>query len=122
MRELERLANARAFFYPECDAAGHECSIERNRNIVLAGGIAETVVRLLASKSEKFAQHDAGIGCIDIAPARFISPVDDSDPACLNARQSRHNAFRADRLRKRLGLAHQRTQVGVFPFLDATMR
>jgi len=77
MCELDRLADAGIFLDPDRHASGHERSVQRNRNIVFARHIAETVVRVLARKSEKLGQHNGGIGCI--APTRLISPIDDGD-------------------------------------------
>src|SRR5262245_2618145 len=119
--ELDRLADARSFFDPERDAPRHKRGVKRNSDVVFAGD--EPVRRILSHEGEKLAQDNARIRrTVVVAPARFIPSVDDSDPARLDARQIRHDALRGGRFRKRLGLAYQRTQVGVFPFLDAPMR
>src|SRR5262249_35229197 len=64
----------------------------------------------------------SGISRGEVAPAWFIAPVHDGDPSSLQARQRRNAAFAFHRPRQWLGLAHQRTKIGVFPFLNATVR
>ena len=93
--------------------------------IAAAGSFAQPVARLVSEKLEQFDDADAWIVILEIAPGRLVAAVDNRDVVGVNAGQDRLDAaFRlgAGRARQRLGLAHQRAQVGIFPFLYAPVR
>ncbi len=125
MRDMDRLGRRGSALDPQRHAAAHEGGVEPVRGIVGAGDLSKPEIRIFGKELEQFIDRDARIAGPEIAPGRFIAAVDDGDVIRVDAGQDRRDvAFRlgAGRARQRLGLAHQRAQVGVFPFLDAAVR
>ena len=123
MRDMDGLCDLA--FDTQGHAAAHEGCVERQSRVVAAGDLTKPVTWVFGEEREQFIDRDARIVSVGIAPGRFIAAVDDHDRVSLNAGQyGRDSAFRlcAGRTRQRLGLAHQRAQIGIFPFLDTPVR
>ncbi len=123
MSDVDRLGYAA--FGAQRHTAAHEGGVEPIGGIVGAGHLPQPEVRIVGEKLEQFFDRNSRIAGHEIAPARLIAAVDDSDVIGIDAAHHRRNVafwLGAGRARQRLSLAHQRTQVGVFPFLDAPVR
>ena len=125
MRDMDRLGDGRSALDAQRHTAAHERGVEPLRRVIAARNLPEPIIGIVGEELEQFGEADARIGRFEVAPGRFIAAVDDGDAIGVDAGQDRRDvAFRLciGRAGQRLCLAHQRAQVGVFPFLDAPVR
>ena len=129
---MDRALDRGAGRHVDDDAVAHEGGVERDRHVVGREHLAE----IRCSPAESFCASACAIGRIARPASSVVSPTvrartrrrrtrgagtrcrASSAPASL----ARAFAAGVGRARERLGVAHHRAQIGVFPLLDAPMR
>ena len=128
--EMDRLRQRRALRGADHGTVAHEGRVERDRDIV--GGhdptqMGEKVAIACRQRLRHGADGQPRLEARKIGEFRHQGAVDEHDAARLNRGEHGERVFGA-RLRRRvghggerLGVAHERAQVGIFPFFDAAM-
>ena len=108
------------------DAALHQRGIQRQHGIVLVGE-ERADARRVAREDVRDVLHLQRLGAPEVGKVGAIAPVDDDDAGTIEAGEHVTLGDLRDHGRRRLAGerrhgAEQRTEVGVFPRLDAAMR
>ena len=112
-------------------AVTHERGIERDRHIVGRHQLAQMGDELLIAGGEPLrhrADREAGFQVGEIGELRHEGAVDEDDRARLDRGEHGDRVLgarlrgRIGHARERLGIAHERAQVGIFPLLDPAVR
>ena len=113
-------------------AVAHQRGVERDGDVACRRQLAEMRVehRIAAGKrvGERTDRQGPRSRSGEIGQFRHERAVDEDEPARLDIAEQLAGRLgarlrgRIGRGRQRLCLAHQRAQIGVFPFLDAAMR
>ena len=117
--------------HPDHDAVAHESGVERHRHVVGRDELAKMRYHLRIADRQRLRHRTDGEAFLEIGKIgqlRHKRAVDEDDAATLDRCQRRAGVPRArfgggaGNTGERLGVAHQRAQVGVLPFLYPPVR
>ena len=129
--KMDRPRQRSALRDPDHRAVTHESGIERDRHVVGRDELSQMRNEMRIAGSEPLrhrADGEAGFQVGQIGEFRRKDAIDEDDSARLDRREHGHRLpgarlrRRIGRVRERLGIAHERAQVGIFPLLDPAVR
>ncbi len=112
-------------------AVAHQRRVQRQRHVVTADDLAEMPHDARVALRQRIGHGADGQALLqrsEIGKLGDENAADENDPAAFHVADRARGGFGArlgGRIRRRgqrLGVAHQRAQVGIFPFLDAPVR
>src|SRR5690242_10589504 len=118
---MQRLRSRAALSDTNRNATTHERSVERYGDIVVARHLAKTIRTLVGGEIKQLADLNVR-SRLEVAPAPLEASVHNGHGIGIDIGECRYTPFLRCRFSQRLRIAHQRAQVGVFPFLDPAMR
>ena len=129
---MQRPLDGRAGAHPDHGAVAHQRGVERDRNVACRRKLAEMRVSSASFPASAAASEltvRPSLQRRSVGQFRHERAVDENQPQRFDiAEQARRRscaralACASGGLGERLGVAHQRAQIGVFPVLDAAMR
>ena len=128
---MDRPRDAGAFRHPDDGAVTHEGGVERDRHIAFRREPSEMLGEQRVALGQRFAHGPDGqtlLQALDVGELGHEGTVDEDQPAAIDLAQQMTRALGPQlgggvrRSRQRLGVTHERAQVGVFPLLDAPVR
>ena len=128
---MQRALDGRAGGDTDHGAVAHQCGIECNGDVAPRRQLAEMRAErrvVVGQRGGKRADRKPFIQIRQIGQFGNERAIDEDQAARLDIAKHRARRFGARlgrgvrRIGERLGIAHQRAQIGIFPLLDATMR